>query len=138
MLSNMGHMRRDLHYGSRNKNRPSHGSISHGPEQNERFRSNEFSIPNKIYAGAHRGDSHIKLVPSRQRNAKHAHRGLKPVTNYNEFNPMAFRFGFNPKTGNFQKRGHTRSRWLPKIKAWFHFFGPHHMGPQSLDDVTEI
>ena len=123
----MGHMRHDLEYGSNNRNRPSHGaSISHRPKygESQRFYGKQNTLSNNFYAGAHRGDSHIKLVPTRQKNAKHTHRGLKPVTmptmNYQEFNPMAFRYGINSNARLVQKRGSGRSRWIPKIKGRFH------------------
>ena len=126
MLSNMSHMRHDLEYGANNRNRPSHGaSISHRPKyrDSQRFYGKQNTLPNNLYAGAHRGDSHIKLVPARQRNAKHTHRGLKPVTmpgiNYQEFNPMAVRYGINQNVKGFQKRGSGRSRWIPKIMERF-------------------
>ena len=119
-------MRHDIEHGSNNRNRPSHGSIiSHRPKytDSQRFHGKQNTFSNDFYAGAHRGDSHIKLVPARQRNAKHTHRGLKPVTmpvNYQEFNPMAFRYGINPNARLVQKRGFRRSRWIPKIMERFH------------------
>ena len=122
----MGHMRHDIEHGSSNRNRPSHGSaISHRPKytDSQRFYGKQNTFSNNFYAGAHRGDSHIKLVPARQRNAKHTHRGLKPVTmptmNYQEFNPMAFRYGINSNARLVKKRGSGRSRWIPKIKGRF-------------------
>ena len=124
MLSNMNHMRNDLEYGSKNRNRPNHGSIRpHSPKyrESQRFYGKQNTLSNNFYAGAHRGDSHIKLVPARQRNAKHSHRRLKPVSppviNYQDFNPMAFRYGINANAVDVQKRGSGRSWWIPKIKA---------------------
>ena len=115
-------MRNDLEYGFHNRNRPNHGStILHSPKYREaqRFYGKQNTLSNNFYAGAHRGDSHIKLVPARQRNAKHSHRRLKPVklpvVKYQKFNSTGFRSGINPNVINVQKRG--RSRWIPKIKA---------------------
>ena len=119
----MGHMRHDLHYGTMNKYRPTHAGLSHGKKLSELqkitdgkkiFKNSQF--PNSdYYTSAHRGDSHIKLVPTKQKNAKHIHRSLKAQpTPSREISPMAFRFGFGPNVSFTEKRG--RPRWIPKIK----------------------
>ena len=126
MLSNMGHMRHDLHHGTLNKYRPTHAGISHGKKLSELqkitgaqklLKNSPFQklSNSEYYTNAHRGDSHIKLVPTKQKNAKHIHRSLKAQpTPSREISPMAFRFGFGPKVSFTEKRG--RPRWIPKIK----------------------
>ena len=143
-------MRHDLQHGTGNMNRPTHGGLSHGPSQKlshaQRYTdlSKNYQKLSKLsklsqgshdnhdlFTGAHRGDSHIKLVPARQRNAKHIHPVSQSSNNSRDFNPMAFRFGLNSERTrrvfgaplfyenpivNKAKRSHGRPRWAPKLK----------------------